>query len=373
MFRKDRNCFGGGLYFSINESIACRTLANESQLSNSEIITLELNLRRRKWLLFGLYKPPSQNEDVFLNSLSNALEKYLQKYENIILIGDFNMTPKNKNLQKFLNSFNLECLITEPTCFKGDPSCIDLILTNRKNYHKKSTTFVSGISDFHKIVATSLKSTFIKGNPKTILYRDYKHFEAADFDNDLREALSNQQLNYADFHLTFLQILDRHALVKKKVVRANNNNFMTKALRKAIMQRSHLKKLFLKSRNAETWNSYKKQRNFCTNLLRKTKKEYFNSLDVCQLNDNKKFWKNIRPFFSDKGLNSNKLMLIENEVLVNKEDELANIMNSYYINVTKKLDLKKAKPNLNSIEEIIDNYKNHISYVKIQENFSKIF
>ena len=57
---------------------------------------------------------------------------------------------------------------------------------------------------------------------------------------------------------------------------------MTKALRKAIVHRSKLKYIFHKTRAKGDWNSYEKQRNFCVNALRKTKKgysknEYFNS------------------------------------------------------------------------------------------------
>ena len=47
------------------------------------------------------------------------------------------------------------------------------------------------------------------------------------------------------------------------------------------MTRSRLKNSYLKTRNSKSWESYKKQRNFCTNLLQKTKTKK-------DLNDNKK-------------------------------------------------------------------------------------
>ena len=64
-------------------------------------------------------------------------------------------------------------------------------------------------------------------------------------------------------------------------------SFMTKQLRKAIMHRSRLKNVFNKNRTPKTWDSYKKQRNFCVNLLRKTKKEYFENINVKDINDDK--------------------------------------------------------------------------------------
>ena len=82
---------------------------------------------------------------------------------------------------------------------------------------------------------------------------------------------------------------------------------MTKALRKAIMTRSRLKNAYLKNRNSENWENYKKQRNFSTNLLKKTKSENFRKLNIKGLNDNKHkvLEKNNKPFFSGKGLQTN--------------------------------------------------------------------
>ena len=62
----------------------------------------------------------------------------------------------------------------------------------------------------------------------------------------------------------------------------------------------------------------------------KQKKEYFESINVKDLNDNKKFWKTIKPFFSNKGLNTNKLMLIEKNSLISEVSVLAKTMGQYF-------------------------------------------
>ena len=74
---------------------------------------------------------------------------------------------------------------------------------------------------------------------------------------------------------------------------------MTKALRKAIMLIPHLKNVCLKNRNANNWNDYKKHRNFYCNLLKKSKKAYFEELNLKNLNDNRKFWNTMKPLFSN--------------------------------------------------------------------------
>ena len=48
----------------VNQDIAGSRVEYNS-LSNIESICLELNLRKRRWLVIGLYKPPSYSEDVF--------------------------------------------------------------------------------------------------------------------------------------------------------------------------------------------------------------------------------------------------------------------------------------------------------------------
>ena len=40
-------------------------------------------------------------------------------------------------------------------------------------------------------------------------------------------------------------------------------------------------------------------------------------------------------------MNSNKLMLKENSRLISKEKELATVMNTFFVNITESLDLKK--------------------------------
>ena len=77
---------------------------------------------------------------------------------------------------------------------------------------------------------------------------------------------------------------------RKKIVSFNNSTFITKTLRKAIMHRSRLKNIYICNRNDKIWENYKKQRNFCVDLFRKTKTEYFKNLNIKDLADNCNFF-----------------------------------------------------------------------------------
>ena len=146
---------------------------------------------------------------------------------------------------------------------------------------------------------------------------------------------------------------------------------MSKALRKAIMVRSKLKNKYNKNRTEENWDSYKKQRNFCVNLLRKTKKDYFNDLNIKNITDNKAFWKTIKPYFSNKGLNSSSLILSEKNKIVTNDQDIANIMNNYFTGITSHLNLKPDQINHSeNLANIIENFKNHESIQRINlDNF----
>ena len=97
--------------------------------SGIEMIMFEYLVKTRKWFCTGLYKSSSQNENYFLDILSEVLSKQACQYENVMLIRDFNFTVNNKNLVVFMKTFNLKNLINKLTYFQSaNPTCIDLIL-----------------------------------------------------------------------------------------------------------------------------------------------------------------------------------------------------------------------------------------------------
>ena len=55
MFRKDRDRFGGGLMFYVNEQIPSKVLSLESIPMDIELILLEFTVKNRRWLCVGIY------------------------------------------------------------------------------------------------------------------------------------------------------------------------------------------------------------------------------------------------------------------------------------------------------------------------------
>ena len=137
MYREDRTKTGGGLLLYINEILLGKINSSYKFKKNSEIILFEFSVSNKKWLLLGDYKPPSQNDLSFINELNLALNFFRPIYENLVLLGDFNMSTENPNLKNFMCSFDLDSVINWPTCYKSiNPTCIDLILTNKKSFYE---------------------------------------------------------------------------------------------------------------------------------------------------------------------------------------------------------------------------------------------
>ena len=96
------------------------------------------------------------------------MDLYSSTNENFIFLGDFHAGMEHSGLKDFWNLYSLTSLNNEPTCWKNatKPTCTDLILTNRPKVFQNTNVIETGLSDFHKMVVTIMKTTFRKFKPK---------------------------------------------------------------------------------------------------------------------------------------------------------------------------------------------------------------
>ena len=259
------------------------------------------------------------------------------------------------------------------------------MLTNKKLSFQNSMTLETGLSDFHKMTITVMKRFFKKKDPITITYHDLKHFDGVKFRDDVRNELEKiEKMDIDSFKSIFMSIWNAHAPVKKKIVRGNNAPFMNKTLSKGFMHISKLKNLYHRNPTENNKTSFRKYRNFCVNLVKKEKKKYYNNLDLKIFEDNKRFWKHVKPLFSEKANMKANITIIENEKVTTDKIEVAEILNNYFIEAVQNLEIEKffseGENNLESenesqtkdsrdvINNIIDKYKLHPSILLIKEN-----
>ena len=379
-YRRDRSLGAGGLLLYVNDDIPSRMLKSHGTPKDIEIMCIEINLRKQKWVVVGIYRPPNLKDSYFVDHLSRVIDLYRKQYDNLIIMGNFNLEETDLHIKNILISFNLVNLVKENTCFKGPPKCYDMILTNRKYHFQNTLALTTGFSDFHKMTVTVLKTEFVKSDPIQLNYRDYKNYDPVKFREELNYKILANECSFTDFRefqSILCELLDKHAPMKIKKVRANNSPFMTKSLRKMIMNRSRCKNVYLKNKTADNWENYRKLRNECLKLTKKAKKDYFHNLNINDINDSKKFWKTVKPFFTSKGIKgSGKIILVEKEEIISDNGKITEIMNNYFVGITRELGVSppigknKAESNLifiDPIDQIINNYSEHPSIHEIKK------
>ena len=119
----------------------------------------------------------------------------------------------------FLYEYNAKNIVKESTCVKNklNPSCTDLFITNSPFSFQNTIAVTNGLSDFHKMVVTVMKMSFKKHSPIERHYRDYKYFDWTKFKNNLNKNLSKGISNDKSFETTFIEVLKKHAPLKKKL------------------------------------------------------------------------------------------------------------------------------------------------------------
>ena len=223
------------------------------------------------------------------------------------------------------------------------------------------------------MAVTVMRATYIKSKPRQITYRDYKKFDKKEFNKCLKEAVNSKEINkFKTFQDLFLKTLNRHAPLKKKVLRSSEAPYMTKILRKAIMKRSELATRFHKTRNVADQFAFKKQRNYVSRLYKKERKKYFSNLDVRKVTDNRNFWNTIQPLFSDKVKMRRKITLVHKKELISEDIKVADTLNSFFENAAKNLTaenryLTNPSQNFDPVERAIEKFETHPSILEIKE------
>ena len=96
-----------------------------------------------------------------------------------------------------------------------------------------------------------MKTHFSRLKPNIVSYRDYKGFVNDYFRSELLQEINSSDsdlTNFEDLEYTLQRVLDKHAPLKKRYARVNQQSYMDKELNPGIMVRSKLRKKYLKSK-----------------------------------------------------------------------------------------------------------------------------
>ena len=152
-------------------------------------------------------------------------------------------------------------------------------------------------------------------------------------------------------------------------------HLINKEMKKSIMKRSRLRTRYLRFPSNENNVAYKIQRNICTNMLSKCKRDCYNNLNTNLIADNKKFWKTVKPLFSDEINSSHKITLINGNKIISENSDIAQIFNDFFSTAASKLNIEISDDHIMDVQYIKDRilkaikkYEKHPSIIKINES-----
>ena len=122
-YRLDRTQYGEGIMLFIREGIASKLLNAGTSIGIKNLL-VESNLLSKKWLNSGSYNPHLNSIRNHLVQLRKKFDFYSSKYENFIVLGDFNEEMANTHMEEFCSVYNFKSLIKNPPCFKNPPQLI---------------------------------------------------------------------------------------------------------------------------------------------------------------------------------------------------------------------------------------------------------
>ena len=139
------------------------------------------------------------------------------------------------------------------------------------------------------------------------------------------------------------------------------------------MRRSEFESKYYNNPTKENNTTYRKQKNYCSRLYKKERKKYYENLNINDITDNKKFWKTIKPLFSDKGQQTKHITLIEKGNIISDDHEVADTFSSIFKNAVNSLNIEENKhlltfsDALDPVDKAINVYEAHPSILKIKE------
>ena len=108
------------------------------------------------------------------------------------------------------------------------------------------------------------------------------------------------------------------------------------------------------------------------------KRNYYENLDLKDINDNKKFWATVKPLFSNKIKSAENVYLDGSGEIIRNEKEVANVCNKYFLNIVPNIMGITNNHNLLSdldtpndpIEKVINKYQSHPSTTSINKHMT---
>ena len=318
-----------------------------------ETLFLKIKCQQLGHVMFGVvYRPHSATIDQFNNSFSTDILSHISPHDSVVLTGDFNVNlahaTLSNDIQDFINlmyesnPFPSIDKVTRYNHFNPSNSTIIDHFWSRLKLEYSTHIITTNISD-HYIITLH---TNISHAPETttVKFRDFSLANKQALYDDLPGLLEHLNIDLTHPNICtplFLEwlanVFNRYFPVKTKTLSLKRLKapWMTDKLLNCIKQKHKFYSMF--KRGLLSKQFYNKYKNLLTFAIRKSKEQYFqNSFEQADGNPSK-MWKIINDFMSKSKSSSPISILDENNCTVNEPHQVANSLNSTFVNISQQL------------------------------------
>ena len=100
-YRLDRTSKEEVIILYVREDIPSKLINSSCIDHDKEYYLVELNLRKQKWLIICSYNPHKTMIKGYLEYISKEIDSHSSKYDNFLLLGDFNSEPTEEAMKRF--------------------------------------------------------------------------------------------------------------------------------------------------------------------------------------------------------------------------------------------------------------------------------
>lgn len=346
---------GGGIMVYIHES--CQYSLVNTSVDQCENVWMELDsVKKGKVVVGALYRPPADDVQSFITSLSLVMERISHSKKKCIIVGDINIdlsSPSSSNYNDIVHGAGFKHCILIPTRETRDTSTIiDHLLTNVDKAFVESGTIDTDISD-HKMIFGTFHDLDTKFDAKSCDTRySFKGYKKEHFLDQL-----SQKSDELESILHIDDVQEAYEALCKIITEACTEYKKTSQKRHAKIKKPYISKGLLTSINRrDKLHAKVKKQPFNDDLLRKfnlyrsnlkkllkvAEKNYYQERFLQCKNNPRKTWQTISEVLNKKPNGSlfPKQVINESGNKITDPKELTNTFNNFFTSIGSTLSAK---------------------------------
>ena len=343
------NRMGGGISMYVRDKFKIKIIHNCTVSNfNLETLFLSLIIDSQHFTIATVYKPPQVDFPIFIeawNFLINTLTS--NQSRDLIICGDFNIdlfSNLSEPFQDAIFSQSFIPIINKPTRITDTSATLidNILINNPSNF--TSGILLYDISDHLPIFIIRKHILMNNSNPNTFVKLNFREINLRTIDcmcAELQSRLSELDFNTNDVNISLnslenliFELYYRFCPIKTKTIsiKQYSKPWITREILHNVKKRQAYFILF--KQNKVDRNFYFNYRNFVTNLIRISKKQYFEYKFHQFKNNSRKMWEIINNVIGNRAFKDKKISNLKvGQELITDNKLIADNFNHFFVNI----------------------------------------